>query len=176
MRLFLTGLPTSGKSTIGKALAEELDIPFYDLDHMIEENAGKSIEELFSKGEMMFRMQEEETLRSFLQEKQDNWVMALGGGSFCQPSLHRLLLQSGLVIYLELSWEDWMAQTNLLRESRPLFEGMVAEEAKELQERLWHDRRPFYESAQLKTLVNTGNSAKKLANWLKLLTNRPQSL
>ena len=82
MPVYLIGLPGSGKTTMGKQLASILEIPFFDLDAEIENQAGKSIPELFKEeGEDFFREKERSCLRSFL--NRDNFILATGGGTPC---------------------------------------------------------------------------------------------
>jgi Shikimate kinase len=69
-RIFLVGFMCSGKSTVGKLLADKLGYTFWDIDQVIEEKEGKSIEEIFkSKGEEYFRGLERSVLEEFLEKK-----------------------------------------------------------------------------------------------------------
>ena len=78
--IFLTGAPASGKTTLGRLLAERLGVPFTDLDAEIVATAGCSIPEIFaSRGEAAFRDLESETLAAVAREKDASSVVALGG-------------------------------------------------------------------------------------------------
>lgn len=78
--LFLCGMMGSGKTTIGRSLATLLDIPFYDLDEIIEKEAGISIPEIFkTRGEQAFRTLEKKCLLEIV--KNVEGVVALGGGA-----------------------------------------------------------------------------------------------
>lgn len=83
MKIVLVGYMASGKSTIGRLLAEKMELPFIDLDDYIEEKENKLIAEIFKlKGEIYFRKQEHFYLKELLSKK-DNFVLALGGGTPC---------------------------------------------------------------------------------------------
>jgi shikimate kinase len=80
--VYLIGLPGSGKTTLGKKLSEKLGIPFYDLDHVIEQRIGQSIFDFFRvEGETVFREMEKECLQEFL--RMDRFILATGGGTAC---------------------------------------------------------------------------------------------
>ena len=82
IRIFLTGYMGAGKTTLGKAFARELNIPFIDLDWYIEERLHKSIRELFiERGEASFR----ELERTMLHEvaEFENVIISTGGGTPC---------------------------------------------------------------------------------------------
>lgn len=80
---FLIGMPGSGKSTIGKRLANRLKMNFVDLDTVIEINTGEAIEIIFEhKGEEYFRELERVTLQEVVQSNQDT-IVSLGGGTVC---------------------------------------------------------------------------------------------
>ena len=83
MKIFLIGLPGSGKSTIGKSLALELSYPFIDLDLDIEKAEGRTIKQIFKQmHEGYFRQLESKALKKYCQS-QDSFVMATGGGAPC---------------------------------------------------------------------------------------------
>ena len=99
-RIFLVGMPGSGKSTIGKLLAEELHINFIDLDTAIEERELMQITEIFdTRGEDYFRKVESGVLRSIIENEQA-LVMSTGGGTPCFYDQMKLLNQAGVTIYL----------------------------------------------------------------------------
>ena len=83
MKIILIGYMASGKTTIGRLISESLEMPFYDLDTIIEQELKATINEIFEqKGELFFRKKEREVLESFI-KKTDNYVLALGGGTPC---------------------------------------------------------------------------------------------
>jgi shikimate kinase len=82
-KIFLLGFMGSGKSTLGKKLANKLNVPFFDLDKIIEEQIGISIAEIFkTKGEEYFRTLETQVLKQLIY-KQAKFVIATGGGAPC---------------------------------------------------------------------------------------------
>ena len=98
----------SGKSTVGRALAERLGVAFIDLDEAIEAAAGSTIAELIqSKGEAYFRQLESDCLRQAA--AQEAAVIALGGGAFTQASNRELIARTGVAVWLDapfaLCWE-----------------------------------------------------------------------
>jgi len=79
--LILIGMMGSGKSTIGRLLAQKLNLRFFDIDFIIENKADMKIEEIFEKkGEAAFRNLEKEITLKFLNKT--NCVISLGGGAF----------------------------------------------------------------------------------------------
>jgi len=105
MKLALLGYMGSGKSTIGKALADHINFDFFDLDQEIEKSENQSISELFEhRGEIFFRKEEVETLSHFLNIPQ-KMVLSLGGGTPCYGNTMQLLQKHEGVttIYLKAS-------------------------------------------------------------------------
>ena len=87
MIIVLIGYMASGKSTIGRILADKLNYSFIDLDDYIEEKEQTSVSEIFkSKGEIYFRKLETTSLQALLNNK-DNLVLSLGGGTPCYSCL-----------------------------------------------------------------------------------------
>lgn len=96
MVISLTGLPGSGKSTVGRELASQLGWDFVDLDEYVVSREGRSIPDMFSEGEAVFRAAEEAALLEILacaehtstdgkagQAEMPGLVLALGGGTIC---------------------------------------------------------------------------------------------
>lgn len=102
--IYLVGFMGSGKSTIGRLLAEEIGWSFVDLDDEIERSTGLSISSLFElNGEADFRRIEYQILQQLVQriERGQPFVVALGGGAFAQSKNHDLLENNGVTIWLD---------------------------------------------------------------------------
>ncbi len=121
----LVGFMGTGKSTVGRRLAQMLEFLLVDADHMIERAAGKPITEIFEKdGELRFREYEFEILESI--QKMKNTVISTGGGLVVPPQNMELLKQNCLVVCLwaspEKIWSRVAHQSHrpLLRTSDPM--------------------------------------------------------
>jgi shikimate kinase len=102
MRIFLTGYMGSGKSTLGKRLANKLKLNFIDLDEYFEQKFRSSISLFFERfGEDSFRKLEHEVLMEVI-EKHSNIVISTGGGTPCYFNNMDLMNQSGTTVYLKL--------------------------------------------------------------------------
>jgi shikimate kinase len=110
MILSLIGYRTSGKTTVGRLLAERLERPFIDCDDYIEQRTGLSIAEIFQKcGESYFRDLESQALDSLT--RRDGIVLATGGGAVLRYKNTQLLQRSGKVVYLNISAEEAFRRT-----------------------------------------------------------------
>ena len=102
--IVLTGFMGSGKTTVGKCLAEKYSLAFADTDREIEAREGMKISEIFArKGEARFRAAEREVIREF--SSRSGWVLSLGGGAVLSEENRALLKENGLLIYLKTSPE-----------------------------------------------------------------------
>lgn len=121
--IWLLGMMGAGKSSVGRALAARLGLPFLDTDAEIERVAGCSVSEIFRReGEARFREREREAVRGALGRRA---VVALGGGAVAQPAVAALLHESGVSVYLRASPEA-LAQRLGDAGSRPLLAGRDA--------------------------------------------------
>lgn len=166
MHIFITGYMGVGKSTIGRELSTLLNLPFVDLDEYIVRQKGAPIKALFEKGEDTFRHTEREHLLQLCKKKEQH-IISLGGGTMCYLDNHLDILKNGIAIYLYKEWEDILTYLPNLQE-RPLVENNTTKQL----EAIFRKREPFYELSQLKMPINTTFEVKKLANYLKILTNR----
>ena len=107
MVITLTGFMGSGKTTVGKVLADFLGCPFSDLDDLIEKKAGKSIPEIFAQdGEVAFRQLEAKLLRQTVEKYGENTaILSLGGGAVTTPASVTLLHEKTVCIYLRATLE-----------------------------------------------------------------------
>ncbi|TVQ96538.1 MAG: shikimate kinase [Desulfovibrionales bacterium] len=97
--IFLVGLRASGKSTLGRLLAQRLEMRFVDTDELVVERAGQSIDAIvLAKGWEDFRRLESEVLRDIC--SQSGHVVATGGGTVLDPANQRLIQHSGITFYL----------------------------------------------------------------------------
>jgi shikimate kinase len=106
--IYLTGFMASGKTTIGRLLAERLGWHFADLDEEIEAQQGTSIAEVFDTcGEPEFRRIETEAIRAHVRliERGRATVVAMGGGAFVQPANFELVENQGITIWLDCPFE-----------------------------------------------------------------------
>ena len=100
--VFLYGAPASGKTTLGRKLAERLKAPFVDLDAEIVSRTGRAIPDIFAKdGEVAFRDIESETLASVASAADPGAVVSLGGGTLLRDSNRALCERAGGVFCLE---------------------------------------------------------------------------
>jgi 3-dehydroquinate synthase len=118
--ILLIGFMGAGKSRVGAALAARLDQEFVDLDALIERREGKSIPDLFSDGEDVFRDAEHEALQSLIGAPDS--VIACGGGIVVRGENHALLGQLGRVVYLSVTAAEALARIGDTS-GRPLLAG-----------------------------------------------------
>ncbi len=102
MRVFLSGPMGSGKSTLGPWLARQLGKPFVDLDLFVEQQAGRSVQEIFTEeGESGFRSREQSAVSSILSSTPyGDALVALGGGTITNDDVRRRLLREGVLVTL----------------------------------------------------------------------------
>ena len=104
MIYILLGYMGSGKTSLGKAVSELKNIPFFDLDQQIEASLGTSIADFIDeKGELVFRKLEHEQLLSLLENIPSESVLAVGGGTPVFYDHMDLLNHAGNTVYLDVS-------------------------------------------------------------------------
>ncbi|MDR1696051.1 MAG: shikimate kinase [Endomicrobium sp.] len=139
MNIALTGFMGSGKSAVGKILAEKLGMEFTDTDKLIEDSAELSIAEIFDKhGEAVFRRMEAEAVEAVCEK--DNTVISCGGGAVLNPKNIGNLRKKGIIINLKVSAQN--AYERIKGDSsRPLLKGKNFPDA---MEKLMKEREGFY--------------------------------
>ena len=111
----------TGKSTIGRILADRLQLPFFDSDTEVEKAAGCSVRDIFSHyGEQFFRDGERRVIKRLL--KKDTCVIAAGGGAFMDDTTRDLISRYALSIWLYASPKSLSIRLKNL-DSRPLLDG-----------------------------------------------------
>lgn len=168
--IVLVGFMGTGKSTVGRLLAQRLKMPFVDLDRRIEKEAGKTIPEIFgSDGEAAFRARETQAVQEV--SRLSSHVIATGGGVMCDERNVEALKASGLLVCLTASPEVILARTMPTLRARPLLAGA---DPKQRIEQLLALRTPYYARADL-TIDTTGRSPEEIEKEIrcKLETFRP---
>ena len=118
MSVFLIGYMGSGKSTIGHRLSEIMNLPFIDLDSVIEKKIGITIQNIFrEKGECFFREQEQSILTSLNLDNKS--IIAAGGGTPCFFDNHNFMKKMGSTVYLKVSPNE-LCKRLKLDDKRPL--------------------------------------------------------
>jgi shikimate kinase len=122
MKVFLIGFMGSGKTYIGKQLAQLLDYLFVDTDSLIENTEGVTVAQLFeTQGETTFRKIESERLQGL--SKWDNIIVATGGGAPCFHDNMAFINKSGITVYLKTKPELLLERLKPETEHRPLLRG-----------------------------------------------------
>lgn len=154
--IFLIGPMGAGKSTIGRQLAKELNMGFYDSDQEIEKRTGASISWIFDiEGEVGFRIREEKIINELT--SMNKIVLATGGGSIISPKTRHCLSSRGIIIYLKATIEKQLIRTKT-NKKRPLLH--MQESTKEVLKKLSLERNPLYQEISDITINTDDKSAK----------------
>lgn len=172
-RIALIGLRGAGKSTLGARLAQELDVPFIELDRLIEQASGSKLSMVFDLyGQNGFRRFERRCLEEVL-EKHPHFVMATGGSIVSEPATFDRLLRECYTVWLQATPEEHMQRVIAQGDLRPMADNPEA--MSELKQIL-NEREPLYRKADqiVDTSAHTPDvAAAHLANsLLPLTTNR----
>jgi shikimate kinase len=162
--IFLIGFMGSGKSTVGRLLAEEIGWRFADLDDDIEHAQRRTVTEIFQEfGEQEFRRIERAAIQQRVRSIRRGipTVLSLGGGAFTCDENIALLQENGVTVWIDTDFEI-MRRRVQSSDHRPLARNP------ERFERLYHERRSFYERAEFHVPVHVNDSRIALADVLKL--------
>ena len=161
--IVLVGYMGSGKSTVGRELAQRNGMTFLDTDAAIEEAEGCSIREIFeTRGEEAFRDMETEYLRR-LSKTAVNMVIATGGGIVLREENRALLKQTGKVIWLEASPEETLERVRS-DSGRPLLDSASEEELASKIKRMIELRTPAYSAAADQRIFTDGKTVESICS------------
>ena len=158
MMITLTGFMGSGKTTVGKVLADFLGCPFMDLDDLVVKKAGKSIPDIFAQdGEPAFRQLEAQVLRKTVDKYAESTaVLALGGGAVLAPASAALLHEKTVCIYLRATLDTLLARLEGETAGRPLADASLADRLV--------SREPIYEETAHVIIDTDGLSPDEVAD------------
>ncbi len=150
--IILIGFMGAGKTSLGKAVAKELNIPFLDTDDLIEKSEGMTISEIFARhGEEYFRELETKTMKE-LSQREERFVLSVGGGLPLREENRPLLWETGCVVYLQVGI-DTLVKRLENDTKRPILrqgEGTLEEKIR----RILDEREPLYLEAADIVVIN----------------------
>jgi XRE family aerobic/anaerobic benzoate catabolism transcriptional regulator len=162
-RIALVGLRGAGKSTLGRALASELSLPFVELNSAIEAEAGMTLNEVFMLyGQPGYRRLERRCLESFIAQH-ESAVITVGGGIVSEAETFNLLLMNCYTVWVKATPEEHMSRVVAQGDFRPM-EGNT--EAMEDMRRILVAREPLYSKADF-TLDTTGRQPEECLTQLR---------
>ena len=148
VRIFLTGYMGAGKTTLGKAFARKLNVPFIDLDWYIEERFHKTVGELFTeRGEAGFRELERNMLHEVAEF--ENVVISTGGGAPCFFDNMEFMNETGSTVYLKVSVEELAKRLEICKSTRPVLKGRSGDELVAFIAESLEKRTPHYMKASI---------------------------
>ena len=166
MRYFLIGFMGSGKSKVGKIVAEQLHLKYIDLDEFIEESEQRSVSDIFNNsGETYFRELEQQYLKEIM--KEDNILVSTGGGT---PTFHNLIEtmnEVGETIYLQCCTEILFKRLHENKEKRPMISELSDKSLKRYIENKLSERKIFYTKATHTISNDKGDCSKGIVNLLR---------
>lgn len=147
IRIFLTGYMGAGKTTLGKAFARKLQIPFIDLDWYIEERFHKTVGELFTeRGEAGFRELERNMLHEVAEF--EDVIISTGGGAPCFYDNMEFMNRVGQTVFLNVHPDVLFRRLRVAKQQRPILQGKEDEELKAFIIQTLEKRAPFYTQAR----------------------------
>jgi XRE family transcriptional regulator, aerobic/anaerobic benzoate catabolism transcriptional regulator len=165
-RVALIGLRGGGKSTLGRMLAERLDVPFIELDREIERRSGANLSEIFDMfGQETFRRAEREALDDVLR-RHPHFVIATSGSIVTEPGTLELLLASCFTVWVRAEPEEHMKRVMAQGDMRPM-----ANNARAMEDlvSILKSREPLYAKAEA-VLATTGKTPEQnLAELLRVV-------
>jgi len=154
MKIVLIGYMGAGKSSVGKLLAEKLNVSFIDLDTYIEQAEAISIDEIFNiQGEVYFRKIEQGYLKDVLCTDA-NLVLAVGGGTPCYGINMDLINNYSTSIYLKASIQSITSRLEKWKYKRPLIANIPIENLPEFIGKHLFERTPFYSKSNFEIITD----------------------
>ena len=167
-RIILIGYMGAGKTTVGKALARELGLPFYDLDWYIEERFRRTIPQIFAeKGEEGFRRIEQHVLHEVAEF--EDLIISSGGGTPCFFDNMEYMNRQAMTVYLKATPETLFQHLKMGKTELPLLKGKTDEELIDFIRSSLATREPFYSRARYTLDISPLNDYDKIKDTIRLL-------
>ena len=168
----MVGMMGCGKTAIGRALAQRLEVPFADSDSEIETAANASIAEIFARdGETFFRAREAEVIDRLMTGPPS--VLSTGGGAYLSAETRHRVARRGVAVWLDAPL-DVLWERVRHKDTRPL---LRTPDPRGTLAALWSERTPVYAQAGLRMAVRAGDSIEATTQGvIELLATRPDIL
>lgn len=168
VRIILIGYMGAGKTTVGKALAAELGVPFYDLDWYITTRYRRTIPEIFAQqGEEGFRELERKMLHEAAEF--ENIVLSCGGGTPCFFDNMEYMNSLADTIYLKTEPEILAQHLKMGKGKRPLIDGKSPEELETYIQKSLQSREPYYSQAKYTLDISLLDTFSKIDECVKII-------
>ena len=159
-KIFIVGMPGSGKSTMAKYISSETSFKYLDLDEEIELKSKKSVSKIFEiEGEESFRVLEKETLDEIIQ-KEEKFILATGGGTPSYDDNMEKMNENGITIFLNTSPEILIERISR-KNKRPLFNST---NVREKVSKIFDERIKFYKRSKHTIINNNREKALSIIN------------
>ena len=169
-RIILIGYMGAGKTTVGKALAKELRMPFYDLDWYIESRMHKTVKAIFDeRGEAGFRKIEHNMLHEVAEF--EDIIISCGGGTPCFFDNIDYMNRQGETVYLKATPEVLYGHLKIGKTIRPLLLNKTADEVQVFIREQLAQREPYYSKAKYVLDVNLLDDYEKIKISVEQLRN-----
>ena len=166
--IVMVGLMGAGKTSIGRALARHLEIPFVDSDKEIEKISGCSVVDIFSLyGEQEFRRVEEKVIERLIDTPPLIKVISTGEGAFITDAVRKIVLDKALTVWLKADLELLVKRTNF-RHTRPQ---LLNTDSHKILEQLINERYDTYALADVMVETRDENIHKTLNKVLNAIEN-----
>lgn len=170
--ILLCGMMGSGKTTIARTLARQLNRPWTDLDRAIEQTAGCSIPEMFKReGQETFRKREREELERAIQTS--SAVIALGGGALQSQEVVDRIREAGWLIFLDAPQSVLLERLGK-KTGRPLIDSLSRDELRLKLDTLFAQRERFYRQAHITIPVDQQTPAQVARRIAEQIQSMPQ--
>lgn len=168
IRIILIGYMGAGKTTVGKALAADLGVTFYDLDWYITMRYHRSVSEIFAeRGEEGFRDLEQRMLHEVAEF--ENVVVSCGGGTPCFFDNMDYMNSLAETVYLKATPDVLAMHLRMGKGKRPLLEGKSPKELEDYIREMLVAREPFYTQAKHTIDVSLLDTASKIQDSVRLI-------
>jgi len=169
-RIALIGLRGAGKSTLGAALAQRLEMPFLELDRLIEQESGLTLDLIFDfRGQSGFRQLERRCLEDVIQ-RYPRFVMATGGSLVSEPGTFERLLSGCFTVWVRTSPEEHMQRVIAQGDMRPMANNR---DAMADLKRILAEREALYSKADIQVETSRRNFEESLEMLIQALRDTP---